>query len=86
MYEEKDIEEFFKDKPEVAKELMAEIQRSCSDCNSLINIDKVEDGVILNGTIEENTSDPVLNVTKNVLQKEKKPGKLENLLNTFYHS
>ena len=62
---------------------MAAIQKSCSDCNNLINTDKVEDGVILNGTIEKNKLDAAFNGTKNVPKKEEKPSKCENLLNNF---
>ncbi|XP_033215064.1 uncharacterized protein LOC117171661 [Belonocnema kinseyi] len=76
---QEDMEEFFKDKPEVAKKIMAAMQRSCSDCNSLINIDKVEDGLILNGTVEENTSDKVFNGTNKVPQNEENPDVLPNI-------
>ncbi|XP_051172604.1 uncharacterized protein LOC127288930 [Leptopilina boulardi] len=75
----KDIDEFFKEKPEVAKKVMSAIERSCSDCNNLTNKPKIEtESTHLNKTIEKDKINSALNGTKNNFKNLEKSPTLPN--------
>lgn len=74
----KDVEEFFNEKPEVAEKVMSAIERSCSDCNNLINKPKIEAESTFNKTPGKDKFNSTLNAKQNNVRNSEKPAILTN--------